>query len=123
MLVEKAYRPRALTCAATDPLQVVARKMTTENVGALAVLDGDLIVGIVSERDLTRALAVEANLHEVTATTYASHEVKTAKLTDDTTDVARSMLDAGIRHVPVVHDNIVVGVISMRDLLAVETWL
>lgn len=123
MLVEKAYRPGALSCAATDPLPEVARKMTAEHVGALAVLDGNVLVGVISERDLARAIARDANLPETTAINYASRDVLTAGLTEDTAQVARRMLDAGIRHLPVVRDKIVVGVLSMRDLLALETWL
>lgn len=123
MLVEKVYRPGALTCAATDPIPDVARKMTAEHVGALAVLDGTVLVGVISERDLARAIAQDVRLPETTALAFASREVLTAGLTEDTSQVARRMLDAGIRHLPVVRDRIVVGVLSMRDLLAVETWL
>jgi CBS domain-containing protein len=123
MLVEKAYRPGALSCAATDSLPEVARKMAAEHVGALAVLDGNVLVGVISERDLARAVARDADLPETTAITYASRDVLTAGLTEDTSQVARRMLDAGIRHLPVVRDKIVVGVLSMRDLLALETWL
>lgn len=123
MLVEKVYRPGALTCAATDPVPDVAKKMASEKVGALAVLDGTVLVGVISERDLARAIARDADLPRTTAITFASRDVLTARLTEDTSQVARRMLDAGIRHLPVVRDRIVVGVLSMRDLLAVETWL
>jgi CBS domain-containing protein len=123
MRIDKVYRPGAVTCSATDPLSTVAQAMVAHNVGALPVLDGSMIVGIISERDLTRALAQQTDPTNATATTFASHDVQTAQPTDDTSEVARRMLDAGIRHLPVVQGKIVVGVISMRDLLAVETWL
>lgn len=123
MLVEKAYRPGALACAATDPVPEVARKMVAEHVGALPVLDGNVLVGVISERDLARAVAHDADLPKTTAITYASRDVLTAGLNEDTSQVARRMLEAGIRHLPVVQGKIVVGILSMRDLLALETWL
>jgi CBS domain-containing protein len=123
MLVEKVYRPGAVTCAATDPLQDVAAKMAAENVGALAVMDGDVMIGVISERDLAHAVAQQVDPAVTTTLAFASRHVQTALPTEDTSQIARRMLDAGIRHLPVVRENIVLGVISMRDLLAVETWL
>lgn len=97
MLVEKVYRPGALTCRATDPIAVAARKMVDGNVGALAVLDGNMVVGIISERDVVRAVDEGTDLSTTTATTFASHQLRMARLSEDTVDVARRMLDAGIR--------------------------
>ncbi|KAA5825480.1 CBS domain-containing protein [Saccharopolyspora hirsuta] len=123
MQVEEAFHPGTLTCDATDALADVARKMIAERVGALAVLDDDEIIGIISERDLVRAIAEQADPWQTTATAFASHQLETAAVGEDTRDVARRMLDAGVRHLPVKRGPEVVGVISMRDLLAIETWL
>ncbi|MEQ7128541.1 CBS domain-containing protein [Actinopolymorpha sp. B11F2] len=123
MRVEEVYRPGALMCNATDPLSAVAREMTSKHVGALAVLDGNIIIGIVSERDIVRAAAEGVDTAHARAGTFASTDVQTARFAEDTTDVARRMLDAGIRHLPVVQDHTVVGMIAMRDLLAIEAWL
>jgi CBS domain-containing protein len=123
MRIEEVYRPGALMCNATDLLSTVARTMTSKHVGALAVLDGNIIVGIVSERDIVRAVAEGVDTAQAKAGTFATTDVQTAKVAEDTTDVARRMLDAGIRHLPVVQDHTVVGMISMRDLLAIEAWL
>ncbi|CAM01716.1 putative signal-transduction protein with CBS domains [Saccharopolyspora erythraea NRRL 2338] len=112
-----------MTCEATDTLDVVARKMTDEHVGAFAVLDGNRILGIISERDLVRAVAEGADPAVTKAGVLASRQVETARLDEDIADVARRMLDAGIRHLPVLRERLVVGVVSMRDLLAVETRL
>ncbi|MBB5159200.1 CBS domain-containing protein [Saccharopolyspora phatthalungensis] len=97
--------------------------MTADHVGALAVLDNDRVIGIISERDVVRAIAEQADPREAKATSFASHKLETASFGEDTRDAARRMLDAGIRHLPVKQGHNVVGVISMRDLLAVETWL
>jgi CBS domain-containing protein len=123
MRVEEVYRPGALTCDAAEPIPEVARKMVESHVGALAVLDGDVLVGIISERDVVRAVAQHADLQRAAAGTFASTHVQTAALGEDTSDVARRMLEAGVRHLPVVENLTAIGMISMRDLLALETWI
>lgn len=122
MLISEVYRPLLLTCKADDQLSTVAQKMAEEQIGALAVIEGSRIVGIISERDLTRALADETDPRNTAASSYATTELEVALLNDDTDQVARRMLEAGVRHLPVVEDNEVVGMISMRDLLELETW-
>jgi len=123
MQVSNVYRPDLLTCQADDPLSAVAQKMVDEQVGALAVVgDGGQILGIISERDVTRAVARETDPRTVTASQYATKQLEVATLNDDTYRIAQRMLEAGVRHLPVVDDNELVGMVSMRDLLAVETW-
>ena len=96
--------------------------MVEKKVGSLAVLEGDQVTGIITERDLAAALAASADPTSVNAAAYASTEVKTAGLEEDSRDVARRMLEAGIRHLPVDREGRMVGMVSMRDLLALETW-
>lgn len=122
MQVSEVYRPQLLTCSASDPLPKVAQTMTDEQVGALAVMDDGRILGIISERDLTRAVAVEDDPRSVTASEYATRELEVATLGDDTYRVAERMLEAGVRHLPVVRDHELIGMVSMRDLLALEIW-
>ncbi|GAA4617723.1 CBS domain-containing protein [Saccharopolyspora hordei] len=123
MRVEEVCRPGTLVCGTTESLTDVARTMVDERVGALAVLDGDQLVGIISERDLVRAIAEGADTEGAAAYAYATHRVETAACDEDTRDVARRMLEAGIRHIPVKRGHEVIGVVSMRDLLTAETWL
>lgn len=122
MQISDVYRPQLLTCQAADPLPAVAQKMAAEQVGALAVVEGTRVIGIISERDVTRAVADETDPQTVTASQYATAQLEVAALNDDTHRVAHRMLDVGVRHLPVVHDHELVGMVSMRDLLAVETW-
>lgn len=122
MQISEVYRPQLLTCQAADPLATVAQKMAAEQVGALAVVEDTSVIGIISERDVTRAVADETDPRSVTALQYATTQLEVATLNDDTHRVAQRMLDVGVRHLPVVHDHELVGMVSMRDLLAVETW-
>ncbi|MFA1547940.1 cyclic nucleotide-binding/CBS domain-containing protein [Actinomadura chokoriensis] len=122
MLVSNVYRPMVFGCRADEPLVEVARWMVDNEVGALAVIDGELVTGIITERDLVGALATSDDPASQQAAAYASTQIRTAELEEDAREVARRMLDAGIRHLPVQDRGRVVGMVSMRDLLALETW-
>lgn len=123
MKISDIYVPDVRTCSHLDALPDVARQMAEAEVGALAVVDdAHNLVGIISERDLVLALADEEDLDMVKVGDYTTSEVETAGLDEESAAVARRMLDAGIRHLPVVDHNRVVGMLSMRDLLAVESW-
>jgi len=122
MQISDVYRPQLLTCQTADTLRTVAQKMTAEQVGAVALVDDAHIAGIISERDVTRAVADGADTAAVAASQYASTQLMTATLNDDTHSVARLMLEGDVRHLPVIQDHQLIGMVSMRDLLAVETW-
>lgn len=121
MLISNVYRPGVLSCRAEDRLDQVARRMVEEDVGALAVYDGERVAGIITERDIVGALAAGAT-PESWAIAHASTRLKTAALDEDSGEVARRMLDEGIRHLPVDDEGRLVGMVSMRDLLALEIW-
>ncbi|MET9021972.1 CBS domain-containing protein [Actinopolymorpha sp. NPDC004070] len=94
MRVEEVYRPEAFAREATDSPSEAASKMTSRHVGALAVVDGNSLVGILSERDVVHAVAEGADLLRAGAGSHATLDVETTKLAEDTTDIARKMLDA-----------------------------
>lgn len=122
MQVSDVYQPQLLTCDAGDSLAAVAQKMVEERVGALCVMEDGRVIGIISERDVTRAVARESDPREVIARQYTSTALEVATLGDDTNHIANVMLDAGVRHLPVVEGHELVGMVSMRDLLAAEAW-
>lgn len=122
MKIANVYRPGLLTCDQNESIAGVAKKMLDRQVGALAVIDGATVVGVISERDVVRAVAGGADPTTLRAFQYLTATVRTARTTDETDDVARQMLDEGVRHLPVTDDHGLVGMVSIRDLLAVETW-
>jgi CBS domain-containing protein len=123
MKVQYLYASEAVTCQATASLADAATILHRGGIGAVPIVDQrDRLIGILSERDLTRAIAEKVDPNSVEVLKYASRSVSVAMLDDDSWIVDERMLDSGMRHLPVVDGDRVVGMVSMRDLLAVETW-
>ncbi|SDR13525.1 cyclic nucleotide-binding/CBS domain-containing protein [Thermostaphylospora chromogena] len=122
MRIGNIYRPAIFGCRADERLPEVARRMADKEVGALAVVEDNRVVGVITERDLVRAMAERPDPETVRVAEYATTRVETAGLAEDSRDVADRMLRAGFRHMPVTDRGELIGMVSMRDLLAVETW-
>ncbi len=90
--------------------------MAQHRIGSVLVMEGERLVGIFTERDTVRALsqAHDAARHEIAS--WMTHDPKTVKPETDTEDALRTMLDNGFRHLPVVDNSKVIGMVSMRDL-------
>jgi CBS domain-containing protein len=125
MRLKDTYRPDAVTIDLHDDLAAAARCMELAQVGALAVVDkAGQLVGVFTERDLVRATAGTANPADVLMSAHASFGSETADMDEDSRDVARRMLELGVQHLPVTTgEDQLVGMVSMRDLLAVEAWM
>ena len=96
----------------------VIRLMAERNVGSLLVMEGERLVGIVSERDYARKVA----LHGKNSRTTPVGEILTPAVHHVTPDTTLNacmalMTDKRIRHLPVLEDGKVVGVISIGDLV------
>jgi CBS domain-containing protein len=105
---------------ATDSLPDTAQALAGNEVGAVLVLhDGDL-VGVVSERDLTADAATRSDDHGyLTAADVMTPHLVTVPPQAPLLEAARIMHEAHVRHLPVVADGFVAGILSMRDLFEV----
>lgn len=105
-------------------LAELAAKIDLEQVGAVAVMSGDHLEGVVSERDIVRALAAHGEPEDVWAADVMTGEPVHVDGDDSILAAAQLMLDEGVRHLPVMSDGHVVGVVSVRDVLRVltEAW-
>jgi signal-transduction protein with cAMP-binding, CBS, and nucleotidyltransferase domain len=103
--------------AATSVFEAV-QQMVEANVGSLLVTDGRDIVGIVTERDYLRRVTLEGRTDKETAVS----EIMTSPLVvanpETTIDECMALMtDRRIRHVPVVEDGDVIGIVSIGDLV------
>ena len=92
--------------------------MSEKGVGALLVMDGSRLFGIVSERDYTRKVILQGrSSKETRVDEVMTREVVVAPPETLVSDAMRQMSQSRIRHLPVVAGDTVVGVLSMGDLV------
>ena len=92
--------------------------LVKHNVGAAVVMDGEVMAGIVSERDIVRHLAGSAEGFRSKPVTTVMTRSPTTCSRGDTLDAAMSKMSTGrFRHLPVVEDGRLVGIISIGDLV------
>jgi len=103
----------------TTTLRDVANILVREEIGAVVVREGEAeAVGMVSERDLVGAIAEDSDLDSDRASDVMAYDVQKVGPDDDVATAARQMLDGNIRHLPVLDGAKVVGILSIRDVLA-----
>lgn len=107
-----------LTVDAGLSLSEVAEKMVAREVGAVLILDGERLAGILTERDVLRAVARGIRDDAVVQDCMTTDPETIAP--DDTTEHAATlMMHGGFRHLPVVEGGKVVGIVSIRDLMRI----
>lgn len=99
-------------------LSGVCAELDSRRVGALVVCDGDRVVGVVSERDVVKAVASDgAASLERPVSDYMTRGVVFAEPGETVTILMERMTDRRIRHLPVLKDNRLSGVISIGDVV------
>ncbi len=96
--------------------------MIENKIGCLLVLDVDkALVGIISDKDIFKSIhETGGEFHSLTAKDLMTTDVISGKLTDEVTDVARIMQKYYVRHIPIIDEGNLVGLISQRDILNYE---
>ena len=121
MLVSQILKSKGdlvFTATPQETLGAVAALLHSRRVGALVVLDNDQVVGIVSERDLVRAIA-EAGAAALSkpVSHFMTRDVVFAEPGETVDILMTRMTDRRIRHLPVCRDEKLLGVISIGDLV------
>jgi CBS domain-containing protein len=104
-----------LTAAAGDALTDAAHRMAERRVGAILVTEGTRLMGIMTERDVLRAVG-SGSIDGAVADWMTAHP-DTAPPTATIGEAAAMMLHGGYRHVPIVEGDHAVGIVSIRDLI------
>ncbi|MGH2656857.1 MAG: CBS domain-containing protein [Actinomycetota bacterium] len=118
MRISAIMTQAAVTDRPDDDLAAAARKMWEQQTGSLLVLQGEDLVGIITERDVLRAVATGTPL-DTPVSEVMSKELITVEPGTSLREAARIMTERWIRHLPVLESGRLVGVVSQRDLAGV----
>jgi CBS domain-containing protein len=121
MRIADVLRGKGTGVATVDPTATVAEligELASHNVGALPVVDGGRLVGIVSERDVVRRLHADGpGLLEARVGDIMITGVTTCAPGDSVSDIAAVMTNRRFRHLPVVVEGKLAGIVSIGDLV------
>jgi CBS domain-containing protein len=110
---------RLLSVEPQTSVAELAKRMRQEDADSAAVMSGNRLLGIITERDLVRAIADGLNPQQARADVVMSADPATVTGDEEVAVVAVKMMRLGIRHLPVVdHQGKPVGLISARDLVS-----
>ena len=107
-----------LTIPAGGTIGEAAAQMAERGVGAVVVLEGEAIAAILTERDVMKAVAAGQD-GSAPVTDWMTRHPDTIEPTDTTDHAASLMIHGGFRHLPVVDQGKIVGIVSIRDLMRV----
>ena len=112
-------RAEVIEVAPEDTLGEVAERMSAVNVGAVVVKDYGRLIGILTERDMLKAMAARVHTSEARVRQWMTEEPLTASAEMGVEEAAQVMLEHNFRHLPVLDDaGAVVGLVSLRRVVA-----
>jgi CBS domain-containing protein len=117
--VQDVMTPATVTELRGDSLRAAAARMWRQQTGSLLVTEDGRLAGIITERDVLRAVALGADPDKSSVDDVMTAEVFTVPPDLNLQDAARLMASRWIRHLPVVDGEEIVGVVSMRDMTGV----
>ena len=119
MKVSEIMTKATVTDAAQDTLAEAAARMWNAQTGSLLVMEGEHLLGILTERDVLRAIAHGMDPQQVPVKDLMRTDVITVGPQTTLKEAAKLMATKWIRHLPVVEGSRVVGILSQRDLTGV----
>ena len=110
--------PSVLSVPPDATLAETAARMSARHVGAVLVLEDGKPTGILTERDVLRAVG-EGRIESAKVSDWMTPNPETIEPAESTDMAATLMIHGGFRHLPVVEKGSVVGIVSIRDLMRV----
>jgi CBS domain-containing protein len=95
----------------------VAGAMLKGRFGSVVVMEGSVLMGIFTERDVLRAAASRTDLNSSPISEWMTNDPVTASADMDADEAAEIMMGNGFRHLPVIDGTAVIGIVSLRDVL------
>jgi CBS domain-containing protein len=109
------------TISPKDPIRAAVALMAAQRIGALVVVDETgKLAGILSERDIVRWAAQDENLFSIPVEAVMTREVVVGTPEDDVMSVAHTMTERRFRHLPIVVEGRLFGIISIGDVLKAQ---
>jgi CBS domain-containing protein len=116
--IERLWPKRPSTVSSDTPVGEVLKKMIAEKIGCVMIVEGEQLVGIFSERDALMKLNVDAaRLSSKPISQFMTREPVTLDASDKIAYALHKMNVGGYRHLPILFDGKLAGVISIRDIL------
>lgn len=116
--VERIMSRDLLTAAPDERLQDAAKRMVGRRVGAILVLEGDRLAGILTERDVLRAVGNGLDPGALVSQ-WMTRAPETVEPSATAEEALALMHQGGFRHLPVTDGDTLVGIVSVRDVLRV----
>jgi CBS domain-containing protein len=116
--VAEIMTAEVFSVAPESPVAAAAQAMVQGRFGSAVVMQGRMLVGIFTERDVLRAAASGTDLTRSPVSRWMTRDPETVGRDVDSQRAAEIMLGRGFRHLPVVEDDKLVGIVSLRDLLS-----
>ncbi|MGD0685768.1 MAG: CBS domain-containing protein [Streptosporangiaceae bacterium] len=119
MQVRDVMTEATVTESPSDSLRSAAERMWRQQTGSLLITDGGRLTGIITERDVLRAVALGADPDRSTVDEVMTAQVFTVPPDMPLQEAAREMATRWIRHLPIVEGDQLLGVVSMRDVTGI----
>ena len=119
--IRELMTPIPVTLPPEGSITDAARMMRDEGIGDVLVVEGDRLVGLVTDRDIVvRCLAEGADIREATIREACSDDIVTLAPDASVDEAVQIMRDHAVRRVPVVEDSRPIGIVSIGDLAIEE---
>jgi CBS domain-containing protein len=115
--LKEIMTPEVFVTSPSASVADVAASMLKGRLGSAVVMEGSMLLGIFTERDVLRAAAARADLTSSRISQWMTEDPVTATPDMEADEATEIMMSQGFRHLPVVEGKTVVGIVSLRDIL------
>ena len=115
--LQKLVARGCITGTSNMSLQHIAETLTSKKIGTIIICEDEDVIGIVSERDITRAIANSKNLADLSAKDIMTKDVFVISPDENSTTIMDVMSARKIRHIPIVEYGKLLGIVSITDVV------